>query len=240
MPGGYIPKISILNFRWGGKNEVVAPDQWGETGSSCSTLFLQSFLDRAVTPALGRNFEVWTVFIEDSTDLVKIADTAHIIFGPTHPLWRAENVCAMYFLYPTAFEENCVPTEETGEDEGAAHVDQKSLFRLMKAVERAGIPTRFPHCSGFYELLASKRWTHMMTLATQHRVPPTVALPRMLIETNIKHAASCAMKSLLEVKKQQAILRGESADVEPIVKGVAKLGFSWEALDVKFWEGQQG
>ena len=25
-----------------------------------------------------------------------------------------------------------------------------------------------------------------------------------------------------------------------ITKGVAKLGFSWEALDVKFWEGRDG
>jgi len=241
MPGAtYTPKLSILTFRWGARNEVVPPEQWGETGSSNSTIFLQSFLDGAVSPALGRNFEVWTMFIEDSSDLVKVADTAHLIFGPTHPLRRAENVCAMYFLYPTAFEENCVPTAETGEDEGAAHVDQKSLFKLMNAVERAGIPTRFPHCSGFYELLTSKRWTHMMTLSTQHSVPPSVALPRMLIEKDAKYAAASAIASLFEVKKQQAILRGDEKEPLPIIKGVAKLGFSWEALDVKFWEGQQG
>jgi hypothetical protein len=156
MPGSVRPRLSILSFRWGGRNEVVAPEQWGDTGSSCSHIFLQSFIDCAVVPRLGRSYEVWTVYVEDASDLVKIADTAHLIFGPTHPLRRAENVCAMYFLYPTAFEENCVPTAETGEDEGAAHVDQKSFFRMMKAVEKAGVPTRFPHPSGFYELLTSK------------------------------------------------------------------------------------
>lgn len=39
---------------------------------------------------------------------------------------------------------------------------------------------------------------------------------------------------------QQAKLRGETTDVADVVKGVAKLGFSWEALDVKFWKGQDG
>jgi len=242
MPGGYRPKLSIISFRWGGTNQIVVPEQWGHTGSSCSSVFMDSFIESAVFPSVGRDYEVWSVFVEDSSDLVKIADTAHLIFGPQHPARRAEHVCAMYFIYPTSFEENCVPTAETGEDEGAAHVDQKSLFRMMKAVEKSGIPTQFPHSSGFYELLTSKRWTHMMTLTPHLRVPPTVALPRMLIEKDIGEAASYAMKALREVKKQQAILRNEDvakAD-QPIEKGVAKLGFSWEALDVKFWSGEDG
>jgi len=242
MPGGsYRPKLSIISFRWGGKNQVVAPEQWGHTGSSCSSLFIESFIDSAVKPRLGLNYEVWDVFVEDSTDLVKIADTAHLIFGPQHPARRAEHVCAMYFIYPTSFEENCVPTAETGEDEGAAHVDQKSLFRMMKAVEKAGIPTQFPHPSGFYEVLTSKRWTHMMSLTPHLRVPPTVALPRMLIEKDISEAANYAMKALQTVKNQQAALRNEDVSkVETIQKVVAKLGFSWEALDVKFAEGNDG
>ena len=36
---------------------------------------------------------------------------------------------------------------------------------MMQAVERVGIPSRFPHDSGLYELLASKRWTYYMALA---------------------------------------------------------------------------
>lgn len=242
MPGNYNPKLAILSFRWGGKNEVVAPEQWGSSGSSCSTLFLQSFIELSVQPRLGLDYEVWSVFVEDSSDLVKIADTAHLIFGPHHPVRRAQHVCAMYFIYPTSFEENCVPTAETGEDEGAAHVSQKSLFRMMQAVEKAGIPTQFPHSAGFYEVLTSKRWTHMMTLTPQMRVPPTVALPRMLIEKDIVNAATCAIQSLREIKTEQARLRNEDvAKVDqPITKGVAKLGYSWEALDVKFWEGQEG
>lgn len=239
-PPGWRPELSILAVRWGGLNSIIAPLQWGHTGSSVSDLFVNSFLDLAVVPALGNNYEVWTVYIEDQSDLIKLADTAHLVFGPSHPLRRARHTCAMYFLYPTAFEENCIPTMETGEDNGAGMVDQTSLFRLMRAVERAGIPTRFPHASGLYEQLASKRWTYAMSLAPHLRVPPTVALPRMLVERDCAAAAAKGIAALQDVKVQQARLRGETAAVADVIKGVAKLGFSWEALDVKFWKEQDG
>eukprot|EP00927_Polykrikos_kofoidii_P063977 TRINITY_DN5890_c0_g1_i1.p1 TRINITY_DN5890_c0_g1~~TRINITY_DN5890_c0_g1_i1.p1 ORF type:complete len:729 (-),score=159.13 TRINITY_DN5890_c0_g1_i1:97-2097(-) len=241
MPGS-VPELSIITFRWGGYNQIVVPQQWGETGSSVSDVFINSFLDQAVKPTLGSNYEVWTVYIEGQTDLNKIADSAHLIFGASHPARRARNTCAMYFLYPTAFEEGCVPTHETGEDDGAALVDQAAFFRCMKAVERAGVPTRFPHPSNLYEILASKRWTSMMSVSPSHRVPPTVALPRQLTESNLAEATDKALKALIEVKEYQLQQREKIVPntAKEITKGVAKLGFSWEALDVKFWEGRDG
>ncbi|CAE8669272.1 unnamed protein product, partial [Polarella glacialis] len=237
----YQPELAILAFRWGGMNEIIPPSQWGETGSSVSDLFLESFIDMAVIPKIGYNFEVWTVYIEAPSDLAKMADMAHQVFGAQHPMRRAKKVCGMYFLYPTAFEEGCVPTMETGEDHGAALVDQKSLFRAMQAVERAGIPTRFPHPSGFYELLASKRWCYYMACVPHLRVPPTIAVPRMLIEQDINQAAEWGLATLEGVKRNQAVLRGEPLPKGGITQGVAKLSFSWEALDVKMWkDGKQG
>jgi len=76
--------------------------------------------------------------------------------------------------------------------------------------------------------------------AAHLRVPPTVAVPRQLIEQSCTEAAAKAFVALNAVKKQQASLRGEAVPQDHIVKGVAKLGFSWEALDVKFWEHQEG
>lgn len=146
----------------------------------------------------------------------------------------------MYFLYPTGFEENCIPTMETGEDHGAALVDQKSLFKVMQAMERTGVQTRFPHPSGFYELLASKRWTYHLSLVPHFRVPPTVAVPRMLIEQSADNAAERALATLELCRRTQAALRGEQLPPAKVQKGVAKLSFSWEALDVKFWERQEG
>eukprot|EP00930_Biecheleria_cincta_P082317 TRINITY_DN72071_c0_g1_i1.p1 TRINITY_DN72071_c0_g1~~TRINITY_DN72071_c0_g1_i1.p1 ORF type:complete len:677 (+),score=100.70 TRINITY_DN72071_c0_g1_i1:102-2132(+) len=234
------PTLAILTFRWGGQNEIIASQQWGHTGSSVSDIFIHAYLD-VVGRHLGTNYEVWTIYIEDKSDMNKIADAAHLIFGASHPLRRAEHVRAMYHLYPTGFEEKCVPTSETGGDGGAALVDQKAFFRMMQAVERAGIPSCFPHDSGFYELLASKRWTPYMALVPHLQVPATIALPRMLIEQgSCKRAADWAHEALNNVRAQQHNLRGEAVPSTGVEKGVAKLGFSWEALDVKFWEGRSG
>jgi len=240
MPVDFQPELSIITFRWGGANTISTPEQWGETGSSVSDVFINSFIEMAVHPNLGTSYEVWTVYIEDHSDLNKVADTAHLIFGPQHPARRARNCCAMYFLYPTAFEENCIPTMETGEDSGAALLPQKCLYRTIQSMERAGIPTKFPHASGFYEVLTSKRWTYTMSLTPHLRVPPTVSVPRMLTETSCVDAAKHALSSLEFVKEQQAKLRGEEPSKAPITRGVVKLGFSWEALDVKLWEGEAG
>lgn len=236
------PTLAILTFRWGGQNEIVAAQQWGHTGSSVSDIFIHSYLD-VVGRHLSTSYEVWTIYIEDKSDMNRIADSAHLIFGAQHPLRRAKHVRAMYHLYPTGFEENCVPTSETGGDGGAALVDQKAFFRMMQAVERAGISSCFPHDSGFYELLASKRWTPYMALVPHLQVPATVALPRMLIEqggSNCAKAAEWAHEALNNVRAQQHKLRGEPVPSTGVEKGVAKLGFSWEALDVKFWEGRSG
>lgn len=239
-PKGLEPELCLITFRWGGINEVIPPGQWGETGSSVSDLFIDSFIDSAVVPHLGNRFETWTVYVEDHSDMAKIASCANLIFGPNHPAMRARHVGGMYHLYPTAFEENCIPSKETGSDSGAALVNQKNFFMMQQAVERSGIPTRFPHPSGLYELLASKRWTYMMALTPHLRVPPTISVPRMLLEQSCAEASAMALTSLNRVKEQQAKMRGEAAPKEPISKGVAKLGFSWEALDVKFWEKRTG
>eukprot|EP00929_Paragymnodinium_shiwhaense_P001707 TRINITY_DN101938_c0_g1_i1.p1 TRINITY_DN101938_c0_g1~~TRINITY_DN101938_c0_g1_i1.p1 ORF type:complete len:713 (-),score=169.48 TRINITY_DN101938_c0_g1_i1:187-2325(-) len=240
VPPGTTPELAIIAFRWGGANEVIPPQQWGSTGSSVSDVFVDAILDRGVEPRVGKDYEVWTVFVQDKTDLLKVADSAQLIFGPSHPARRAKRTCAMYFLYPTGFEEHCIPTQETGEDGGAALVDQKTFFQAVKSVERAGIPTRFPHCSALYEQLASKRWTSMMALTPHLRVPPTIHLPRMLVEKSCNDAATRGLAALTEIRRQQHLLRGEKEPQGMIEKGVAKLGFSWEALDVKFWKGRDG
>eukprot|EP00927_Polykrikos_kofoidii_P019899 TRINITY_DN19331_c0_g1_i1.p1 TRINITY_DN19331_c0_g1~~TRINITY_DN19331_c0_g1_i1.p1 ORF type:complete len:580 (-),score=89.20 TRINITY_DN19331_c0_g1_i1:59-1798(-) len=234
LPQDVRPELAIVTFRWGGPGSISHCQQWGETGVSASDTFIESFVDSTVKPTLKHGYEVWVVYIEDHSDMLKVADMAHHMLGATHPARRAKNTVGMYFLYPTAFEEGCVPTMETGSDNGAGLVHQTSLFKMMRAVERAGIPTRFPHCSGLYEQLASKRWTHQLSLTPHLRVPPTVAVPRMLIERDSADAAAKAIATLNLVKKQQAKMRGEGPPAG-VQKGVAKLGFSWEALDVKFW-----
>merc|ERR1719440_2623721 len=124
----YQPELAIIAFRWGGRDQISHCSQWGETGTSASDTFFSCFLDRSVHPSLQQDYEVWIVYIEDHSDMMKVSQTAHLVFGANHPARRAKNWCAMYFLYPTAFEESCVPTAQTGGDNGAGLVDQKSFF----------------------------------------------------------------------------------------------------------------
>ena len=56
----------------------------------------------------------------------------------------------MYHLYPTGFEEHCVPTSETGGDGGAALVDQKATWRHLGPVLR-GIRRKFGEKELFQE-----------------------------------------------------------------------------------------
>ena len=54
--------------------------------------------------------EVWTVYIEDKSDMMKIADAAHLIFGSHHPMRRAKKVTWILgqfaALFPTAARAN--------------------------------------------------------------------------------------------------------------------------------------
>ena len=45
--------------------------------------------------------QVWTVYIEDKSDMDKVADTAHLLFSGQHPLRRARKpgfINATFFL----------------------------------------------------------------------------------------------------------------------------------------------
>jgi len=222
VPAWSRPDLAIVAFCWGGSNKEADLESKDGTGTCASTCFLADMLDAAV-PTLGNGYEVWIVYIEDHSDMIKFADAAHLILGANHPARRARATCAMYFLRPTAFDEKSLVAKVLGGDQTAAPVDQKSLFRLMKAVERAGLPTRFPHSSGFYEELTSKRWIYQLSTVTHLRVPPAVALPRMGA-----HTANQAIAALGNVRRLQASLQGESPPQGDVSKGVVKFSFSRE------------
>ena len=116
------------------------------------------------------------VYIERSEDLRKFADTAQLILAG-HPVMRCQRQAAMYFLYPTNFEENSTPFVEVGSDGGAAFVHTEELLFTMRTVERLGVKTAFPHPSDLYEILAGKTWTFNLTFAPEYRVPTTVRVP---------------------------------------------------------------
>eukprot|EP00451_Oxyrrhis_marina_P029141 CAMPEP_0204374006 /NCGR_PEP_ID=MMETSP0469-20131031/48402_1 /ASSEMBLY_ACC=CAM_ASM_000384 /TAXON_ID=2969 /ORGANISM="Oxyrrhis marina" /LENGTH=552 /DNA_ID=CAMNT_0051364541 /DNA_START=1 /DNA_END=1659 /DNA_ORIENTATION=- len=229
------PMLGLIVFRWGARNQCQWSQQWGSTGSSVSDQYIDCLIRQGVFTELGMNFEVWTVWIEESKDLETITAACQHIFSPSHPVRRCKHVGALYHLYPTGFDERCEPNLETGGDEGAAHVHAESLFALMQAMERNSIPTVFPHPSTLYRLLASKSWTHHLAGVPMYKLPSTVALNTATLRTDLSRAATRVLETLQRVKEQQA-----GSKQPPITKGVVKLGYSWEALDVKFFDGHEG
>eukprot|EP00397_Hematodinium_sp_SG-2012_P017184 GEMP01017560.1.p1 GENE.GEMP01017560.1~~GEMP01017560.1.p1 ORF type:complete len:602 (+),score=112.41 GEMP01017560.1:33-1838(+) len=233
------PELAIIAFRWGHKygfRELQGGDsQWGASGPSISDSFIGSILNTGVVPRIGLNFELWSVFIEEASDMTKMAESAHHIFA-THPARRAKNLVAMYFLYPTGFDVRSIPTYEVGDDEGAGFVERIPFFNMMRAVERVGIPSKFPHASHLYDLLAGKQWTYSLCLDPDYCLPACVALPRQDIESlGCNIAGQKALAALNRIKKAQ-----NSPGKQTVDRGVAKLGYSWEALDVKYWQGING
>ena len=68
------------------------------------------------TFSIGANpSEVWTVYIEDKSDMDKVADTAHLLFSGQHPLRRARkhgfpNVFFCFLIFPNrGFPEMVLP-----------------------------------------------------------------------------------------------------------------------------------
>lgn len=174
----YAPKLSILAFRWGGR--VIPTAEEGEI-LGITYHYLWKFTDLGLRPTLGSDYEVWTIFVEDEKDCITLAESFHLIFGKNHPAMRATNVVSMFFLQPTGFDTRSQPALMTGDDDGAGSVEYTALFRLMNAVERSGVITRFPHNSALYELLTNKAWVHMLCANTNLRIPASIAVPKMWI-----------------------------------------------------------
>jgi len=230
--GPVVPDVGVLVFRWGGINTPTVPDQWGASGPPISDNFINMLL--AALGTRDKTCEVWTVWVESSQDLKQFADSAHLVLAKTHPLMRCRKVVASYHLYPTNFQEFSHPFLETGEDNGAGFFEQQDVFNTMRSVEMCGIETLFPHPSNLYYLLVSKAWTNLMCMDERYCIPASVGCPRAIIDDS-----TCPKRIM------QALERIKSARTEKLPGsgnhgGVAKLGFSWEALDVKRWKDHDG
>eukprot|EP00908_Phaeocystis_cordata_P020278 Transcript_31949.p1 GENE.Transcript_31949~~Transcript_31949.p1 ORF type:complete len:393 (+),score=156.97 Transcript_31949:805-1983(+) len=171
-------------------------------------------------------------------------------------------------------------------------VEQQKYFETVRAVEAAGVCTRFPHPSQLYQQLLSKEWQpalclmpqagsrpapptssrtscarplvrcplhlrhpclrHLLLLShpallsrllpAQLRVPPATMVNRASVMAAPRRAARLACAALAQVraaryekKAEPEALRvpeGESR------KGVAKLGYAWEAAHVRVFRGE--
>lgn len=214
------PALDLLLVRWGGKEDPDAcagqySGSWGSAGAVVSDRFASGLLD-FFHWKLGTDYGAVTAFVTSGADLERLC--AHRI----KQRLSGKHIAAFYLLWPARF------------DDGAAGrpgmMPSDSLLELMRRVEGVGVPTRFPHSAHVYRALLAKEWTTAVCGAgpTALRVPATTRVACAAVARDAKRAAKRAVSALTAIK-------GTVDEEEP--RGVVKLGYSWEALDVRAWRG---
>lgn len=220
------PCLTLFHIRWGGGTPVNPVTEgaggWGEIGATPSDNYINGFEDH-VFQTLGPTYEIISIFFQNSEELNRISPIL------LRSMAAAPCMNALYFMWPITFQDG---------HEFPAYVHREKQFSLMSEMEASGIPTRFPHASHLYRLFASKEWTAQMCLHPLLRVPLTTQVSRQAIACDPQKAANHAIRALsqlAEARTQWWSACGLTAKPGPVQKGVAKLGWSWEAMDVQSW-----
>ena len=222
LPSAPEPEVSFVVVRWGGEKQCDEVKEghggWGRTGSAVSDPYIKVIFEETIWPTLGPSYEVFSVFIRCSEDLARL-NAATIV-----PLLRGRHKVAMYFLWPVVFQDNL---------SSPGYVNQAQLLGCMQNFEACGLTTRYPHHSHLYRLLITKEWASYLSWAKEMMTPPTTKVPRALI---VHDPLKAAGQAIAAIQKIRCFRDGAVPTADP-PRGVAKLGSSWEAADVRVWSG---
>ena len=79
-------------------------------------------------------------------------------------------------------------------------VEQQKYFETVRAVEAAGVCTRFPHPSQLYRQLLSKEWQPQLCMNPVLNVPPATMVNRATIIADPLRAARLVNATLAEIR----------------------------------------
>lgn len=220
-------RLTLFHVRWGGEQQVnpVTEGQggWGQIGSTPSDNYINAW-ENTIFTTIGPCYEIFSAFIQSTEELNKIPAPF------LRTMMNGQSIGALYFLWPIMFQDG---------HNYPAYVNNETLIATMCRLEGSGIPTRFPHHSHLYRVFASKEWTSQMCLHPLLKVPLTTKVSRQAIIQNPAKAAEVAVQALANLAQTRSEWAGplnqEPPTPGPVVKGVAKLGWSWEAMDVRSW-----
>eukprot|EP01062_Namystynia_karyoxenos_P084116 TRINITY_DN982_c4_g1_i1.p1 TRINITY_DN982_c4_g1~~TRINITY_DN982_c4_g1_i1.p1 ORF type:complete len:754 (+),score=242.72 TRINITY_DN982_c4_g1_i1:120-2381(+) len=218
------PRLSLFLVRWGGARNCDPVHHgdggWGRTGSNVSDPYIRTLFDEALWPQMGTTYDCHTVFVSRSHDLEKVCPRA------SSQLMRGYHRCGMYFLWPCNYQD-C--------DDSPGYVPQERLLQLMGGMEANGVHTRFPHYSHLYRLLLSKDWMSYLCMDRSFCCPATTKVAMAQV---IQSPLRAARQALAALRPLRAAANRPVAYQREKDRGVVKLGFSWEAVDVKRWSGE--
>eukprot|EP00392_Amoebophrya_sp_AT5.2_P000143 g143.t1 len=225
--GREMVKIRYLAPFWYNRQGQVYNDgqkRRESVGSNPSDNFINTLFGDFPYQNFGTDYEIWSAFIQSTHELRDIH--APLI----RQQMQGEMLAGCYFLWPIGFQDG---------HEFCGYVNSSDLFQCMRLMEAQGIVSRFPHHSHFYQLLASKVWTASWGLIPGLNTPLTTKLSRsLIIGQGYRAAAQVAIQALQDLNKARSIMFPAELDYqkkEHVLKGVAKLGYSWESMDVNHW-----
>ena len=193
---------------------VVLAAQPAESGVGCMTpnWSLVAALEEALYRRLGPHYELHVVQVEAEEELESIS-AEHVL----RSLSRAEVKGIVYFLSPQQVK-GAFRTK-------SYLIHDEALFALMERLERAGLPTVWPHPLHLFKTLAGKVWPPQVCLSPQYHVPLTSCVPRCAVLADPQLAADEALQAL-------KVLREASSRSPEISGTVVKVGFSWKSEGV--------
>eukprot|EP00931_Biecheleriopsis_adriatica_P008175 TRINITY_DN10939_c0_g1_i3.p1 TRINITY_DN10939_c0_g1~~TRINITY_DN10939_c0_g1_i3.p1 ORF type:complete len:557 (-),score=96.52 TRINITY_DN10939_c0_g1_i3:123-1793(-) len=261
------PALSLVFVRWGGEHAVGSGAEggggWGFWGSPPSDTYMAGIVDHGLMchEELGYesshplSFEVFSVFVKDCSDLTRTGQLA----SQTQKHLRGRKCTVFWMLWPTELDDpeawmnhNGAPkiiTSGLWKSSGdfAGFVGRGALFEAMKAWENAGISTGFPHSSCLYEHIVSKAWLVDLAKEPAAFLPAAVTVNRHAVVADPQQAAEDALAALERVRQEQCATHARDVQQVPfceknkfrVVKGVVKLGFSWEGRSVTSFHGKE-
>lgn len=244
------PLLSAVFVRWGGKHRIgedtsddmLATDGgWGKFGCPPCDWYIDEFVNTGVKnhAALIQeagsypNAEVMHLFVGSDDDMNNLATKASDFVAGLRGSRRA----TFFMLWPSDWRTDwCSEGYE-------AYVERRLLFAAMTGMEdTGGLKTSFPHPSACYEFVTSKAWMATLCHEPKARLPAAVLVGRKEITQDPVKQAKLAMEAIKSLRQTSCFAAQGGPSVvnrKGLTKGVVKLGFSWEAKHVWFWNGLQ-
>uniref|UniRef100_A0A7S0B5Z5 Uncharacterized protein n=1 Tax=Pyrodinium bahamense TaxID=73915 RepID=A0A7S0B5Z5_9DINO len=200
-------QLSLLCVRWW---DYWSNTQWSDWDVTSDSLFTDLFDGPcSVDKVLPGEYDLHTIWIQKSQDLANVAadEARNLLRGPHISCW--------IFLWPT---------RSTTADSQPGCVCEFQYFAMCQRLERAGIPTGWPHSSYVYRQLSGRLWTPQMCLNPEYKVPPTTRVHYAEFAEAREDVAARALGCLMDIRNSMGV--PPLADPSKL-KGVAKLGFSW-------------
>jgi len=186
-------------------------------------------LEESAHSFVPRRYSVHTAIIWRESDLGEVtAEEA------SEALAGAQRVGAVYLLSPQQIE-GAFRTK-------SYLVHDRALFALMERLERAGLPTVFPHPSHLYRALVAKEWPAQLCLSPGYHVPLSTRVPRGAVTRDAQGAAESALAALEALRAARAgaqaaeLRRGDAAESSP-QRSVVKMPCAWKSEGVAMCTG---